>query len=203
MSTKSSWTNFFANLLPHTISDAFGRLISEYYTLLARDQGKPSIKFFAEKNNNLDQETRDFTRRVFGKIKEIVLLRDPRDVLVSRLKYFKGAEATKSFSEMSHSCNRLFMLHRDAGPETMFVKYESMVLNGTETFAGVSDFLGARVPTLGDARREAAAFQEHATSSSPADSIGRWKQGLDQDQIRRADDHWGKFLETFGYERAL
>jgi len=45
-------------------------------------------------------------------------------------------------------------------------------------------------------------FDRHATSESPAASIGRWKHELDAEQIAACERQFGWFMDMFGYTRA-
>jgi hypothetical protein len=65
-------------------------MIGEYCRRLTAHSLKHDVHFFAEKNNNLQPKVRTFTRCVFGSIRKIITVRDPRDVLCSHMAYFSS-----------------------------------------------------------------------------------------------------------------
>jgi len=196
---RTAFTEFFAGELPNTLAAALRRIVRTYYRMLAIDQDKRASRLFAEKNNNLDEATRQFTRYLFGGVKELVLVRDPRDIYVSKLAYFKHAEAESAFTELTEACAELTRIRREAGPDTMFVWYEAMIFDQERVLDSIGRFHDVEMPTRGDEARERPLFQEHATSRSPAASVGRWKRDLSAQQILRCDREWGEFLDAFEY----
>ncbi|HET6182832.1 MAG TPA: sulfotransferase [Acetobacteraceae bacterium] len=193
----------FFGTAPLILASAFGNLVTEYYKRLAGDQRCGTARMFAEKNNNIDDRTRDFTRLAFGEIREIVLVRDPRDTYASRLRYFKGADSEQLFAEMSQACHRLCELRATATADMLFVRYEDMVNEPRACFARIARFLGCGIAAEGDPAREGATFREHATSESLTASIERWRKDLDPTRIARANDYWSEFLKAFGYDAGL
>ena len=104
-------------------------------------------------------------------MKEIILIRDPRDVFCSHMAYFRRGR-DKAFNDISFSCEELLRVYRSASGMEVFVKYENMLANDRSTYERLSAFL--EVPDLGRGNRdrEDAVFQRHATSSSPSEF--RW-----------------------------
>ena len=197
---RDDFNAFFSGAVPATFSTAIRNLVQSYYALLARGRGKAEVRFFAEKNNNLDAYVRRFARLTFGPIREIILVRDPRDLLVSQLAYFREGDLERSIAQTDHAYNVLMELQRQKRTDTLFVRYEEMVLRPAETFRAVSDFLGTEVPEAGEDVREASVFREHATSASPAASVGRWRRDMAADLAKRCNADWAEFLTAFGYD---
>ncbi|MDE2516567.1 MAG: sulfotransferase [Rhodospirillales bacterium] len=196
----NNFNAFFSAAVPHTLAETLRSLILSYYALLAGDQGKRGVRFLAEKNNNLDDYVSQFMRLLFGSVREIVMLRDPRDLLTSQLSYFAGAEVENSIVETTESCRLLRALRKQARPDTLFVRYEEMIFRPAATFRQISDFLGTEVPEAGESEREASIFQEHATSASPVASVGRWRRDLAPEIAERCTIAWADFLTDFGYD---
>jgi hypothetical protein len=173
-------------------------LLNEYYHRLARDRAKPGARFFAEKGNNLHKPTRLFAREVFGAIRELVIVRDPRDVLCSHMSYFSSS-SEKAFEQLSHSSRQLLAIRDEGREDTHFLKYEDMVRNDPACFDALSGFLGTTV--MGeDTETRADVFSQHGTSNSPEASVARWRTDLPDDLKSRCARDWGHFLETFGYD---
>jgi hypothetical protein len=200
-SVKERFLSTFSGVIPDTLGKAFRRIIDEFYATLSKDQGKAGCRYFAEKANNTEPNVRQFARVAFGNVKELVLVRDPRDVYCSQMAYFRRDPDT-SFAELSEACTNLIEIEKAALSDTMMVSYEAMLLDQAQTFGRVADFLGADIPMLADPDRESAIFSTHGTSEAPCTSIGRWQAQLTVDQKRRCNDEWGPFLDRFGYSRS-
>lgn len=91
-------------------------------------------------------------------------------------------------------------LHVKGPAETLFVKYEEMVLKPSDTMRTIAAFLdidGAGFREPGDGN---GIFARHATSTSPEASVGRWRNDLDKAYIGACETKFGLFLKTFEYE---
>jgi hypothetical protein len=195
---KALPASYAAEFVPDTLTDAIRRLMVEYYGRLAGDQGKRTARFFAEKNNNMHKPTRRFVRRAFPAMKEIVLVRDPRDVLCSNLAYFKSAEE-KAVLSLTHCARELSTIRKEARPDTLVVRYEDMVRGEPACFAALSGFLGRPIaPPAAEAGDRL--FRKHGTSASPSESVGRWRRDLRPELVADCTARWGDFLRIFGYD---
>jgi hypothetical protein len=181
---------------PERFGQVMAEVVTEYYRRLATDRNKPLVRFFAEKNDNLRAAPRRFMRRLFPERREIVIVRDPRDVLCSQMAYF-GSNHEKGFNQISYSCRQLKNIHEAAGADTCFITYEEMVRGDRDMFARLSSFLDAEVKPV---NANTDMFQKHATSASPEASIGRWLKDLPEALRQRTVVEWGDFLKTFGYD---
>ena len=199
-------------LAPEQLGQTMAEIVREFYRRLARDQGKlgvagqdtgaagsskAGLMYFAEKNINLHRQTRRFTRAMFPQFREIAIIRDPRDILCSHKAYYAN-RGEKSIAELTGSCRFLLQMHDRAFEDQHFLRYEDMLQEETKTFAALSAFLGTTVQAV--RREEDPAFQRHATSSTPAASIGRWRTELPAEVCSEVNLAWGAFLERFGYE---
>lgn len=193
---KSALRDFQEGYAPARMGDAMADTVREYYRRLAADQGK-SAQFFAEKNNNLHRPSRLFVRRVFGGVRELVIVRDPRDVLCSHMAYFASSQE-KAFHQLTHSNRQLTALQAESGADICVIRYEDMIGGDPATFDRVSGFLGATVRPVQD-QAGSRMFAQHATSASPESSIGRWRQDLPAALRASCREHWGGFLTSFGY----
>jgi hypothetical protein len=190
--------DYFENYLPAQVAGSARAQINEFYARLAQDRRKPAARFFAEKGNNLHKPTREFARRAFGGLRELVIVRDPRDVLCSHMAYFSSS-AEKGFAQLSHACSQLLAIRAEARADTHWLHYEAMVRGDDACFKGLSAFLGTTIEAeAGEAG--AAVFRRHATSLTPEASVARWRTNLPEELKARCAAEWGTFLETFGYE---
>ena len=192
--TFSSYTDVF---LPTAFAESFRRAIVEFYTRLAVDQGKPNARYFAEKTNHLHRPTRRFVRRIFDPVREIVLVRDPRDVLASHLAFF-GADADRAFATLTEACRDLLAVRHEGRADVLILRYEDLVTRRSAGLSAVSDFLDLEIDTSQDGA-EKNLFQNHATSASPETSIGRWRTILPPALQGRCCEAWKDFLDRFEY----
>lgn len=189
--------DFYDGFVPVQVAESARVQIDEFYRRLAADRGKTGVKFFAEKGNNLHKPTREFARRAFGKLREIVIVRDPRDVLCSHMAYFSSS-SDKAFTQLSHSCRQLMAIRAEGRHDTHWLHYENMVRRDAATFAALSKFLGVTIePDLGEAGSKV--FAKHATSVTPEASVARWRNNLPAELKQRCATDWGAFLTEFGY----
>ena len=197
---QPSLRQFNEDWVPARLGAAAADIVRQYYRLLAADKEKPAVRFFAEKNNNLHRPTRLFVRRVFPGMREVVIVRDPRDVLCSHMAYFDSSKDT-AFAHLSHSCRLLTEIQAEAGPDLCIIRYEDMIRGDGATYSRLAAFLQAEVAPV---RKEAGErmFAQHATSGSPEASIGRWRTDLPGSLRTKCAAAWGDFLTLFGYDAA-
>jgi hypothetical protein len=191
---------FFTGYVPDQLMTTFKQIILEYYLRHRGDQGKHGAMKFAEKNNNLDAKPREFAQAVFGEKKEVVLIREPRDLYCSRRAYFKQ-DARTAMQQTLWGCTQLWKLHQQKSPDAIFVRYEDIVLGDPGELRRVSDFLGVELHAADTSQYAGSKFLRHATSQSPLSSIARWRQDVAADEIQTIGESCQQFLELFGYDR--
>jgi len=188
--------DYFDQFAPDRLAACARDLIEQFYRRLARDKGKQA-KFFAEKGNNLHKPTRMFTRRAFGRARELVIVRDPRDVLCSHMAYFSSS-ADKAFTQLTHAGKQLLAIREEAREDIHILRYEDMVRGDEACFAAMSAFLGVSIePDAGDKGQEV--FRRHGTSVSPEASVARWRGQLPEALKARCASDWADFFVAFGY----
>jgi len=183
--------------VPERLGMCFRELITEYYVRLAFDQGKSGVRFFAEKNNNLQALVRDFSRQRFGKVREIVTIRDPRDILCSHKAYFKS-DLEQSFVELTEATVFLHELRSKGAGDIYFNTYETLLQAEPKALESLSAFLGTQITGL-PKDLSGSNFARHATSSALDATIGRWRRELSSEWHARCLKAWRPFLETFDY----
>jgi hypothetical protein len=190
--------DFFERKVPQTLADAFGQLLLGYYGVLAADQGKAGARFFAEKaspNETVRQGARLFSRGA----RELLLIRDPRDIICSANAFWKVSRELGPV-ELAEELRRLQAAYDDNSDDTMLVRYEDLVTRSAEIIAAIHHFLGLPASSdLTNVPEDEALFSRHATSATPADSIGRWKTDMSRNEISICEREFGGFLARFGY----
>jgi hypothetical protein len=189
--------DYAEHYVPYRLDESFRDMITEYYSRLARDRGKSTVRFFAEKSNNWQSLVRSFTQRAFGAVREIVTIRDPRDILCSYMSYF-GVEAERSFSELSSALQNILDIHAQGSCDVHFNVYEQLYRGHKDSFLALSEFLQTEIaqPTV-DVRQNV--FARHGTSANADASIERWRTDLSEEWQDRCRQAWRPFLEKFGY----
>ena len=193
--------DFFQRNSAETLMHAFESIISNFYLLLRDNQKKERSLLFAEKCD-IFAPTRRFARVCFDVVKEIVLIRDPRDLYCSyrafwNMKHEPALQMLRSFR------NRVSEIAAEgSGGDVCIVRYEDLVLNPGRSLDGVSKFL--QLPeSLADTRGvEDEIFRGHGTTKDPISSIGRWRSELSAQEIADLDRDHGEFFKSFGYDAA-
>ena len=192
---------------------AQARIESLYGQLAAREE-RDGVNYFAEKLRN--DMASDLAWELYPAAREIVLVRDPRDVLCSVLaanakrgelppppdpgqwieEVFEGRIAT-----VAESWER----RRD---RAHLVRYEDLMLDPVPTLRGVLEYLGvdagdaAVQAMLARSEQPVPAMSEHRTTPDPRASIGRYERDLDPALRAECERRLGDMISLFGYPRA-
>ncbi len=196
---KDLFNSYFSNFVSHELLGSFRTMICEFYIRLADQIGKSSAAYFAEKSNSLDPLPVSFARGAFGQIKQIVLVRDPRDIVCSHMSYFKS-DKRKAFDEVSKACASMLKIEASQNTDTIFIRYEDMILNYESVLVALSQFLNTKLPLANAHSKEGEIFSSHATSPTATSSIGRWREQLSDMEKRDLGWRVGEFLAKFDYE---
>ncbi len=202
---KQAWTNpaaltaYTEGVLAAKNAAYAGAAIGAYYRALAEDAHKPGARFFAERSD-IGAPSRTLARRACPGLREIFLLRDPRDSFCGLLATEK-TPPDKLFTELTNAARAMHAALREAQADTLVLRYEELLRPGTACTSRLAGFLGTTIPP---AKPEAAAalFRQHATSASPEASLERWREDLPAALVIRCADNWGDFLDAFGYDVA-
>jgi hypothetical protein len=196
--TPGLMEEFYEDEVPKILLDTFSKLLMGHYGRLQQDQGKANARFFAEKA--APAETVRFGSRLMcGETREILLLRDPRDILCSSQSFWNATRET-AMKSLAAITTRLQRIHAEKSKHTFVVKYEDLVTSQRETLSRIFAFLDLEDhDTSEDSGRGTSFLAKHATSASPAASIGRWRNELGKDDIDQCNRVFERFLERFGY----
>jgi Sulfotransferase family len=196
-SNRRAIERFFEETVPSALAKTFRELIVDYYHILKQDQNKPYARYFVEKSG-LEDVARRGPRILFGNVREIVLIRDPRDFLCSAKSFWKMT-SEPAMRLVLQSCKRVEDINQNAGTDTILVKYEDLVSMPVETMERISDFIGVGRLKFSDVEADKSLFGIHATSSSPESSIGRWRNDLNEKEIEFCEQRLRSFMDLFGY----
>ena len=188
---------FFEKTIPERLASLFRDLVFEYYALAKSDGDKAAAVFFAEKSA-LDDAPRQAARRFFGEIREIVLVRDPRDLMCSAMSFwgYSGPDALKMLGE---TLPQLEAIHDGMTPDTFFLRYEDLIEHPAASRSALYRFIGTNLGDRDFINTDADLFRSHATSRDPSASIGRWQTDLSKDYVAACDISFASFMERFGY----
>ena len=192
---------FWTGAAPDILRDCFATLTQKYYQLVAVKNSKPAAQLFAEKIGTSDL-VRQAAHYMFGSLSEILLVRDPRDVICSSKSFWK-----RSFEDSVKSLRGqyavMMRVRAEPGLRQLVLRYEDLLTQPKATMANVYRFLHASpVDTETETEQERAIFQTHGTSASPAATVGRWRRELTADEVAVANRELATVIGTFGYEQA-
>ena len=196
---KAAMARLFEEEIPNDYAAMFRRFIEKYYDLVRIDQGKTDAVYFAEKVD-LDEAARNGPRVMFGEVKEIALVRDPRDFFSSAKTFWK-LESRQALDMIKTTIPRLQAVAQSGAGTVLTLRYEDLVDDPAATRGRLYQFLGLRddddATTLGDG----ALFQRHGTSASVGSSIGRWRKDLTAEEVQAVNQTFASYMEAFGYQR--
>jgi hypothetical protein len=192
--------------------------IESFYERIAALQGQTDATYFAEKygSEGFFASIRRIIKELYPRSREILLVRDFRDVVCSILDYNAkqrfvtfGRENVRSDEEFIERIrlHALALLHNYESRtwQVHLLRYEDLILHPVETLDALLDYLGL-TPTLAmvegmieRASEETILMRKHRTSSDPARSIGRWRRDLDASLQAACQDAFGDVLRGFGY----
>jgi hypothetical protein len=196
---KGQVEDFFDTFVTHELTRTFANLTNEYYSRLAKDQGKIAPLYFAEKSDDISPWPRTFARRAFPHIKEVVLFRDPRDLYCSRKAFFQY-DAERARAEVTYTFHTLVEILDQGEAGLMAISYESLVQRPTECLRALSVFLGIPIRAL-DSDMQRVLFKGHGTSETPQASVGRWRFDMTTHEKAAGHEAWQEFLIRFGYDQ--
>jgi hypothetical protein len=190
--------------------------IDAYFSRLSIDRERRP-RFFLEKFL-LEPVVLDLLTELYDGAREIILVRDFRDVVSSVLAFNRkrgylafGREHVESDAEYV----RTVALRQALGVKQRWeerrdhahlIRYEDLLSEPESTlerafaFVGVDASPEAVSATLERARNEAPNMDHHRTGGDPAATIGRWREDLSEELISVCAESLDPVLEEFGYE---
>jgi sulfotransferase family protein len=188
--------------------------VDAFYANLAGVEG---AQFFVEKYLPY-QLTPDLLSEMYPGAREVILIRDFRDMLCSVIAfnrkrgwsdfgYTEGGDDAEYVRDVMHPSlvSLAQRLHSDA-TSPYLVRYEDLVLDPEPALTGLFEHLGLAseenlvAETVRRAQEGTASMDHHRTSSDPAASIGRWREDLPEEIAAVCNEELGPLLAEFGYE---
>jgi hypothetical protein len=191
--------------------------IDAFFQQLAVEMGKPHARFFLEKFLS-EPVVLDLLGELYGHTREIILVRDFRDVASSILAFNRkrgfqafGREQVDNDAEYIRSValeQALGLLHRweERRGQAHLVRYEDLLTEPDATLASIFEFVGVDSAhdvvkqALERARNDAPSMDHHRTAADPTATIGRWRDDLPAALVAACADSLDPVLEAFGYE---
>ncbi len=193
---KNQFDDFLNGKLPQTFGNSFEKIILDFYEAVALDKNIKSPIYFAEKAIP-EFEIREGSRYFFPKLKEIVLVRDLRDVACSFMNY-GNMSLEQSIEYIVSSSRNILSIKLLKNTDILFVKYEDLIQNFDKVYSEIFKYLGLSVDESHSELTFSALFAGHGTSESPQNSIGRWKNDLSAADIQQCSE-FEAFRQAFGY----
>lgn len=198
--SEGALREFYQSTVPSGYATLFRRFIVEFYATLAAAQGKPSARYFCEKSE-IDDAAVQGARLFFDVVKDIVIVRDPRDLLCSAIAFWK-LQPRMAIIMLGATIPRLARIARHGGPDTIVIRYEDLVRDPVNTRQALSEFLDLDLQIVQNTDGDPIP-DSHRTSRDPAASIGRWRNDLTPDQVEACELAFGPYMREFDYELSI
>ena len=189
---------FFADTAGSILGAAFRDIVERFYRRLAAAAGQAAPAYFAEKTSVFDP-IRSFARLLWPDLREVVLVRDPRDVFLSYRAFWR-TDPAYARQMMRITRDALLAIRAAADPSVLILRYEDLIGAGAASQARLSAFLGLGAPLTLAPAAEAGLFAGHGTAGSPEASVGRWRRELPAEEIVAFAREFGDMLDAFEYE---
>jgi Sulfotransferase family len=175
-----------------------------------------TVTYFVEKFSPL-QVTPDLLRELYPKAKEIILVRDFRDMFCSIRAFMAkrgqsgfGWDRTESEAEyirstMTGFARGLLSRWRHQEHSAHLLRYEDLVLQPAETLKTLTEYLDVDSSpetiehVLRHASRDQPLNKDHQTAPDVRSSVGRWRTDLSTELIEICDETLTPLLAEFGY----
>jgi sulfotransferase family protein len=190
--------------------------IDAFYARLGENGSRP--RFFVEKYLPY-QLTPDLLSEMYPRAREVILVRDFRDMLCSVIAFNRkrgyeafgradvGSDAEYVETTVANSARRLLRRLRERGDEAHLVRYEDLIQEPATTLGGIMGYLGLDADEDAVAavfeRAEAQSLDEHRTTRKASESIDRWKRDLPAELAQVCAEVLDPVLTEFGYEPTL
>ena len=188
--------------------------VESFYREHARGRKRATPAFFAEKFAPADH-IRSIMRQLYPQTREIFLVRDPRDTLVS-VRAFENKRGRGEFAGqlvetdeqlvglIRSSMLDLTRLWKSRSQYGTLVRYEDLIRSPTKQIRAMLDALELDssaniVAAMVKAGNEATAnVNAHKTSPDAASSIGRWKRDLEPRLQQMCEEGFDGLLDELG-----
>ena len=180
-------------------------------------QLRPGASFFAEKfriESRHAARTQATTLATWPGSRQVILVRDPRDLLCSRLSFNRQRSEASFDLDLTDDAvtgaptivHHLQLAARqlEAFPDALLVRYEDLVerpvATATRIFSELELDHGFATVQRAVAHAVTSRSDQHVTTVSAAASIGRWRDELPFEAARHLVDELTDELALFGYD---
>lgn len=178
---------FYETRVPAHYAELFRTLVLEFYETLRAGQGAHTAPYFCERGE-LSDATRQAARLFFPSAKELLIVRDPRNVLAVAISTFK-MPAEQAMAALRGVVAMLAEIHAENAPDTLVLRYEDLVQDPSNTRRAIGGFLGLDLT--------APELPSLATGETPSER--RWRQLLAPEQAGACEAEFASFMESFDY----
>jgi hypothetical protein len=182
---------FYETRVPAHFASLFRTLILEFYETLRAGQGSHAAPYFCERGN-LDSAARQAARLFFPQVKELVIVRDPRDMLAAAVTTFKVAPEA-AMAALRGVVANFAAIRTQRAPDTLVLRHEDLLLEPAASRRAIGTFLGLDL---------SAPEQAAEPASEPALQVGRWRQELSAEQVAACEAAFAAFMMSFDYKPA-
>jgi hypothetical protein len=190
--------------------------LDAFYSAGAVARGNTEARYFAEKYL-ADPLIRRIVREWYPRSREVLLVRDPRDIFCS-IESFNAKRGYLAFARdeltdpeqyirmLMRETSRLLQLWKTTPESVHLLHYEDLVQEPPETMRGLLEYLDLPSDTelvsdvIERGSRETELVRLHRTSHSPGTSVGRWRRDLPAGLQRFFISEFGDVLCELGYE---
>ncbi len=193
------------------------RQIAAFHRAASIEAGKPMARYFVEKSQPTAQcSTAEIVQEMSGSAKEIILVRDFRDVVCSWASHAAKAGRRRSdltradeegIAEWAGPIERLHRYWERRSGRSHLLRYEDLIRAPETCVGALLEYLDVRsdsacVRELGQrARVVAPDLAGHPTTPDVTSSVGRWRSEFTPAMRDLATSLFGNALEAFGYCR--
>jgi hypothetical protein len=192
------------------------RSIDELYERIAVAQKQPQARLYVEKF--YIAKLSQLALSLYPGGREIVLVRDPRDVAASVFAFDekRGIRAfgrehmndDEFITALGEWTDTLARHAKDRADRALVVRYEDLVADPRASLRSILAHVGvdAAPTTINDmiaaANEPSVAIDHHRTTATAAESVGRWRIDLSPETRERCNALYGNSLKFFGYDPA-
>jgi SAM-dependent methyltransferase len=192
--------------------------VDDFYLRVGEVQNQSAPLMFAEKF--LPDQNQHILWELYPEPREIVLVRDFRDVICSVLSFNErrghvafGRELVSHDEEFVRLfqgfARHLLEYWRRRASQLFLMRYEELILRPVDSLASMLEYLGLDgtssliTEVLQTASTDTPQLRQHRTSSSPSASIGRWRHDLSPPLQSLCEEVFSDVLREFGYDEDL
>jgi len=190
--------------------------IDEYYNVVEISQKQHDSKYYAEKM--LPSRMQDLFYSAYEDAKEIILVRDFRDLICSAMAFNKrrntsqfGRQYTDTDEQWirnigARGVTKILRSINERKNKILLIRYEKLITSPHETLEIICQYLGLNVTEseidsiLTRSKLTTKSLSFHQTSGDPSKSIERWRDDMDDKTKRLCEDVMGDALVQLGYK---